>query len=253
MIFKKIVVGPIETNSYIIGSENTKEIALIDPGFEPNRIIEEVEKIKPKNIKVLLTHGHFDHSIHLDIIKEHFPDLILMYHEAEYNPLSKRAGEEDIERMILLMENYEHDKSNDDYKDGKNNLEFLRDFGLFTNIKADKWLKEGIKINLGEITLITLETPGHSPGSLCFYSNDVKELRGHLIDGIIFTGDLLLKRNVGEFNIPRGDERVLFSSIKNKIMHNPDLTGHFKICGGHFGETTIAEEKLFNPFRNHFL
>jgi len=253
MIFRKLVLGPVDTNSYIIGSEDTKEIALIDPGFEPKRIIGEIEKINPEKIIVLLTHGHFDHSMYLDDIKKHFPDLILMYHEAEFNPFSKKATWKNLEYMLQLMENHDHENSKNYFEFNKEDLQFIKKYGLFTNLKADIWLKEGSKINLGEITLDTLETPGHSPGSLCFFSGDLKEVRGHLIDGIIFTGDLLLKRNVGEFKAPGADVLQLFASIKNKIMNNPSLTDHFKIFGGHYGDSTIAEERAYNPFRNHFL
>ena len=243
MIFRKLVVGPFYTNSYIIGSKDSKEIVLIDPGFEPKKIIEEVEKIKTEKITILLTHGHIDHSIHLDEIKKHFPDSVLMYHEAEYNPRSKKATEKGIEFLVNLMENHDKGNQREKIEVDEKIIQFLQVYGLFTNIKA-----EGSKINLGEITLETLETPGHSPGSICFFSDDLKDIRGHIIDGIIFTGDLLLKRNVGEFMGPGADEQQLFESIKNKIMNNPTLTNHFKIFGGHYGDTTIAEERAYNPF-----
>ncbi|MFO8017705.1 MAG: MBL fold metallo-hydrolase [Promethearchaeia archaeon] len=253
MIFNKMVLGPVDTNAYLIGSKNSDEIALIDPGFEPKRIIEQLEKIQPRRIKILLTHGHFDHTIHLDRIIEHFPDLKLMYHKAEYDPQQRDATEEEIDQMVSAMIRIGQGEAKSEKKEAEEAFEILKECGLFTNIKGDTWLKDGSQIKIGEISLTTLETPGHSPGSLSFYTDDINAVRGHLVDGVLFTGDLLLKRNIGEFAIPGGDKQQIFSSIKDKILDNPEITDRFKVFGGHYGSTTIAAEKLSNPFRTHFL
>ena len=93
------------------------------------------------------------------------------------------------------------------------------DSGIFKNKKADRWLQEGDIIEIGDISLHVLETPGHSPGSLSFYSKDVKEIDGHQIDGLIFTGDLLFRRSIGRADLGGANQSQLFSSIKNKIMY----------------------------------
>lgn len=125
--------------------------------------------------------------------------------------------------------------------------------GTFTQKEANRWLVEGDTINVGEIVLHTLETPGHSPGSLCFYSADVKELNGKKIDGILFSGDLIFRGSVGRSDFQGGNQNLLFSSIKNKIMNNKELTDNFVICSGHMGLTTIGEERAHNMFRKYFL
>ncbi len=127
------------------------------------------------------------------------------------------------------------------------------DSGSYQQKQADKWLSEGDTITIGEITLHVLETPGHSPGSLCFYSNDVKEYNGHQIDGVIFSGDLIFRRSIGRSDFGGGNPNLLFSSIKNKIMHNPAITDNFLIFAGHMGDTSVGEERQMNMFRNHFL
>ena len=127
------------------------------------------------------------------------------------------------------------------------------EFGTFTQKEADRWLIEGDEINIGEMVLHTLETPGHSPGSLCFYSTDVKEFNGKKIDGILFSGDLIFQGSVGRSDFQGGNQNLLFSSIKNKIMNNKELTDNFIICSGHMGLTTIGEEKAHNMFRKFFL
>ncbi len=114
-------------------------------------------------------------------------------------------------------------------------------------------MNEGDFISIGQITLNVLETPGHSPGSLCFYTKDVKEYEGHPIDGIIFSGDLIFRRSIGRSDFGGGNPNLLFSSIKNKIMHNPEITDKFLIFSGHMGATSVGEERQMNMFKNYFL
>jgi len=211
MILEKLIVGPLGTNCYIFGSEKTKEVVIIDPGAEPELIIKTViEKYKAKPIAILLTHGHFDHTMKVGKIMRHFK-IPLMYSKKEF------------------------------------------DSGVFSHKKADRWLNEGDMIAIGELTLNVLETPGHSPGSLCFYSEDVKELNGRKIDGIIFSGDLIFRRSIGRSDVPGGNQRELFSNIKNKLMYNPELSDNFLIFPGHMGNTSIGEERELNYFKRGFL
>ena len=117
-------------------------------------------------------------------------------------------------------------------------------------------LKEGDTISVGEYTLHVLETPGHSIDSLCYYSKDPKEFNGQKIDGIIFTGDLIFCRGIGRSDFGGGNPNLLFSSIKNKIMHNPEITDNFLIFSGHSysGDvTSVGEERKQNPYREYFL
>ena len=210
MILKKLVVGPLGTNSYIFGSSTTKDVVIIDPGGNPESIIKAVEELGGKPIAVLLTHGHFDHTLAVAKIKRSF-DIPLMYNKKEY------------------------------------------DSGIYNTKKADRWLNEDDSISVGDITLNVLETPGHSPGSLCFYSKDVKEDNGQKMDGIIFSGDLIFRRSIGRSDIGGGNSNVLFSSIKNKIMNNPEITDNFLIFAGHMDSTSVGEERQMNMFKNYFL
>ncbi|MGB5912456.1 MAG: MBL fold metallo-hydrolase [Promethearchaeia archaeon] len=210
MIFKKIIVGPLSTNCYIFGSANTNEVVIIDPGGDSDRIFETIGNFNAKPIALLLTHGHFDHTLKLGKVMRHFK-IPLMYNKKEF------------------------------------------DSKVFTQKEADKWLVEGDIIQIGDINLHVLETPGHSPGSLCFYSDDVKAYKESKIDGIIFSGDLLFRRSIGRSDIHGGDPNQLFESIRNKIMYNETFTDNFLIFPGHMGNTTIGEERKMNMFKNYFL
>ncbi|MFX1445634.1 MAG: MBL fold metallo-hydrolase [Promethearchaeota archaeon] len=127
------------------------------------------------------------------------------------------------------------------------------DSGIFSQMKADKWLIEGDTIEIDNITLHVLETPGHSPGSLTFYSKDVNEINGKKCDGIVFTGDLLFRRSIGRSDFGGGNQGLLFNSLKTKIMYNPALTDNFLVFPGHMGSTSIGDERRMNMFKNYFL
>jgi len=208
LILKRLIVGPLSTNSYIFGYD--KKVVIIDVGGDPDIIKNIIEKLDVEPIAVLLTHGHYDHTLKVGKILRYF-NIPLMFNKKEF------------------------------------------DSGIFTHKKADKWLSEGDSIDIGAMTLNVLETPGHSPGALSYYSKDPKEYNGKKIDGIIFTGDLIFRRSIGRSDLRGGDPRLLFSSIKNKIMYNPEISDNFLICPGHMGLTSVLEERKSNMFRNYFL
>ena len=182
MILKRLVVGSYIVNTYIFGSSNTKEVVIVDPGAEAEKIIDVVDKLEAKPIAVLVTHGHGDHVGAVGVVSNYY-DIPIMFH--------------------------------------KNSRRFD---GSYENRRG---LAEGDFINVGEYTLYVLETPGHAPDSLCYYSKDPKEFDGQEIDGIIFTGDLIFSKGIGRSDFGGGNSRQLFSSIKNKIMYNPEITDNF--------------------------
>ncbi|MFX1417438.1 MAG: MBL fold metallo-hydrolase [Promethearchaeota archaeon] len=208
MILERLILGPLGTNSYIFGSD--KKVVIIDIGGDPDILINTIEKLDLEPIAMLLTHGHYDHTLKLGKILRHF-NIPLMFNKREF------------------------------------------DSGIFTNKKADKWLSEGDSIEVGAIKLNVLETPGHSPGALSYYSKDPKDYGGKKIDGIIFTGDLIFRRSIGRSDLGGGDPHLLFSSIKKKIMYNPEITDDFLILPGHMEITSVGEERRLNMFRNYFL
>ncbi|MFX1396591.1 MAG: MBL fold metallo-hydrolase [Promethearchaeota archaeon] len=199
------------TNCYIFGSDHT--IIIIDPGDEPEHIIEKVENL-PNRVEVLgvvLTHDHPDHTANAERIVRHF-NTNLMYCNKEKSQ-----------------------------------------FFLAIKRPPDISLNEGNTIELDDITLHILETPGHSPASIILHTSDVKEINGQRCDGIIFSGDLLFRRSVGRSDIHGGDLKILMSSIKEKIMYNPDITDNFIVFPGHMGNTTVGEERKYNMFKDYFL
>ncbi len=211
MILKTLVVGSYIVNTYIFGSSKTKEVVIVDPGAEAEKIISAIDKLEASPISILITHGHGDHIGAAGVVSNYY-DIPILFHEN-----SRRFSVSSLDR---------------------------------------RGLKEGDTINVGEYTLHVLETPGHSLDSLCYYSKDPKEFNGQEIDGIIFTGDLIFCRGIGRSDFGGGNSNQLFSSIKNKIMYNPEITDNFLIFSGHSysGDvTSVGEERKQNPYREYFL
>ncbi len=204
MILKKLSVGELDTNCYIVGDENAGEGVVIDPGGDFDLIIENIEKLN-LNIKyIILTHGHIDHIQALTLLKKKTKAKVLIHSE---------------DAPIL--------------NDPLFNLsQFTGGEGSFS--EPDLLLKDGDKVEFGKTKLLVLHTPGHTPGSISLYTDD-----------ILFTGDTLFCEGVGRTDLPGSSWEKLFGSIKHKLFTKPDDT---KVLPGHGPSTTIGWEKKNNQW-----
>jgi len=155
LIIKKLEVGPIMANCFILGCESTKEAIVIDPGDDADRILMELAKSE-LNVKYLInTHGHFDHVGANKRMKEVTGAKLAIHPDDE--PMLK-----ELSHSAAM-------------------------FGLSADNSppADILLKDGDEISFGEITLKVIHTPGHSRGGICLYT------RGHLFSGdTLFAGSI---------------------------------------------------------------
>jgi hydroxyacylglutathione hydrolase len=121
-------------------------------------------------------------------------------------------------------------------------LDYAPTSGLMYNMPFDNYagdyiyLKEGDVITLGEDELTVIEAPGHSPGHICFYCAK---------QNFIISGDVLFNRSIGRTDLPGGNHETLLKNIREKLFVLPDET---VVYSGHGEETTIGEEKKYNPF-----
>jgi hydroxyacylglutathione hydrolase len=99
---------------------------------------------------------------------------------------------------------------------------------------ADRLLAAGDSIAVGDLRLTVLHTPGHSPGSVSFYTE------GHL-----FSGDTLFAGSIGRFDFPGGDRQRLLRSIRERLLVLPPDTA---VYPGHGEETTVGDEAAYNPY-----
>jgi hydroxyacylglutathione hydrolase len=100
----------------------------------------------------------------------------------------------------------------------------------------DQFIKEGDIITFGHQKLQTILAPGHANGSLCFYNEPEK---------VLISGDVLFQGSIGRTDLPTGSYELLIGSIVNKLMKLPDDVIVFP---GHGPDTTIGQERQYNPF-----
>lgn len=209
MKIKIFQFNPVCVNAYLIYDE-TKEAALIDCGASNDKeykILEEYIEKNNLNLKFLLnTHLHFDHVLGNHYIFEKY-NLKPQYHEIEESMPGLRAQSS----AFGLGLNYEP-------------------------VKADHFIKEKDIIKFGNLELIALLTPGHSPGSLSFYNKE---------NNCVFTGDALFQHSIGRTDLWGGDEDVLINSIRTQLLSLPENT---IVYSGHGPSSTIKEEKYNNPY-----
>lgn len=99
---------------------------------------------------------------------------------------------------------------------------------------AERLLADGDTIEVGTVRLEVVHTPGHTPGGICLKTDD-----------LVITGDTLFAGSIGRSDFPGGNHRQLIRSIKERLLCLP---GHTRVYPGHGPETTIEEEKRYNPF-----
>jgi len=160
MIIEKFIVGPLDVNCYIISHEGNKEAIIIDPGDEPDRIIEYIREKELSVKKIVYTHTHFDHVGALPELKE-ATGAELMMHKEEF-PIYDAA------RDMAAFWGYQIDPLP----------------------KPDVLLSEGDHVTIGDLSFQVLHTPGHSPGSICLYGEGILITGDTLFAGSVGRTDL---------------------------------------------------------------
>ncbi|MDR2691251.1 MAG: MBL fold metallo-hydrolase [Dysgonamonadaceae bacterium] len=207
---KVFVFNPVRENTYLL-YDRTKEAVIIDCGAcignEKKQLSDFIHEQGLTLKHVLNTHLHFDHVLGNKFLYETY-GLKPEYHLAD-------------EAMPGL-------------KDG------IVDFESFTckydAVFAEQYIEDKGLISFGDSCLEALSTPGHSPGSLSFYSEK---------DACVFTGDALFRFGIGRTDLWGGNYEELIQSIKNKLFALP---GNTVVYPGHAEASTIGEEKTHNPY-----
>jgi len=200
---KVLAVGPLQENTIFFIDEDTGKMAVIDPGAKGERIKYAIDGFEP--VCILATHGHLDHVGQVGFIRNEFNIPFFMNKKDEF-----------------LIDN--------DIFPG-----FAEMIDAYPCPKPDKDLKENDIIEIGKKRLKVLETPGHTPGGVCFFDEENK---------ILISGDTLFKGSVGRTDLPGGNMEQLLKSLK-KLVKLPDDT---IVYPGHGPTTTIGEEKKTNPY-----
>lgn len=204
MIIKKYQTGPLDVNTYAVIDEKTKKAALIDVGGSIKEIMTELISSGYEVQFILNTHGHFDHIY----------------------------GENEAQKLYNLPV-YIHSAD-------KVLAEHLKEQTQMWNIPAVEvpkitgTFKDGDEIELGNLKIKVLHTPGHTPGGVGLYC-----------ENNLFSGDSLFYCSIGRTDFPLSNYNSLINSIKEKFLILPDDT---RVLPGHDKETTIGFEKANNDF-----
>jgi hydroxyacylglutathione hydrolase len=206
---KSFTFSPVQENTYILYNEKG-DCCIIDPGCyfpkERDELKTGIEKTNLNPVLLLNTHCHLDHVFGNKFVYDTWA-LPLHMHELEKPVLdfAPQAGN----MWQLPFDNYD---------------------GPLV------YLKEGEKIKIGDDELEIRLAPGHSPGSVAFYS---------AADGFVIGGDVLFRESIGRTDLPGGNYETLVQSIHTQFFTLPDET---KVYSGHGHATTIGYEKRNNPF-----
>lgn len=204
MFFKMLSLGNMDNNCYILGDQSSNHALIIDAPAEAGAVLDVLEEEGLTLKYVLLTHSHYDHIGALDEICDY-------------------TGAE------VMIHSFEEDAINDPTV----NLALYAD-APSPSVKASKTLVDGDVITVGDIDIKVLYTPGHTVGSVCYYT-----------DGILFSGDTLFLKDVGRCDLPGGDYKIIKQSIKKQLYTLPDDT---QVYPGHGRATTIGYEKAHNNY-----
>jgi hydroxyacylglutathione hydrolase len=206
--FDSVVVGPIETNCYVLWDESTLDAAIIDPGGEDRQIVAMVGSVCPQPLKVqwiLHTHGHFDHIFSTGAILR------------DYNARTAIHPSD-----VYLLE------------DGLDIAALYHDMSEFVPFEPFDLVEDGQVIELGQSKIEVIHTPGHSRGCVCY-----------MTDAGVFSGDTVFAGSIGRTDFPEGSHPQIMESIRNRIMVLDDST---PLMPGHGPFTTVEREKRTNPF-----
>ena len=196
MKFKTVTVGLYEVNCTL--AIDGADAWVVDPGADEEAIVKAAEAEGAKIAGVLLTHAHFDHIGAIPGIKARFPEAPVYVHPSDE-----------------VMFGHPFNRLPPEYPS------FPKPAGVV----------DARKFPLAEV----IETPGHTPGGVCYYFKE---------DGVLLSGDTLFAGSVGRTDFPGGSMTTLVESLK-KLKALPDLT---KVIPGHGPSTTIGEEKGSNPY-----
>jgi hydroxyacylglutathione hydrolase len=205
----KLVFSPIEVNTYVLADESG-DCAIIDCGCydrqEYDRLVDLIKNKKIKPVLLLNTHCHLDHIFGNRFVLERYN---LKPFANEYDEMNRKDA---VQHAML--------------------------FGLSMDDPPEPagFLTDNQKITFGSTDLLALHVPGHTSGSLAFYSKE---------NDCVFTGDALFAGSIGRTDLPGGDYDTLIKSITNKLFVLPPET---VVYPGHGNETTIEKEMKSNPF-----
>ena len=216
-VFQKILEMNIEYFTFnafqercTVASDNAGRCAIVDPGCgtasETGSLKDYISSKGLNPVCIMLTHGHFDHVLGVAELLREYSGIPVYMHPADKATL-------------------------------ENNTYFTRVFGVATPEPFQTVdIVEGSVVKVGDLSFEVIETPGHTPGGVCFLEREEK---------VLISGDTLFAGSIGRTDHPGGDYDALMKGIFEKLMV---LDGDVKVIPGHGPTSEIAQERMTNPF-----
>jgi hydroxyacylglutathione hydrolase len=205
---RTIVSMPFAENTYVLWRDDRADAVVVDPGLEPEAILEVLDERKLRVVAILNTHGHADHITGNAAMKDKYP----------HAPLIIGRNDE-----ALLT-------------DAEANMSRTYGFDIISP-PADQLIGEGDQLAFAGITFEVLDVPGHSNGHVAFVIRE-KPI-------VVLGGDVLFRGSIGRTDFPGGSFQQLASGIRGKLYTLPDDT---VVYPGHGPVTKTGHEKITNPF-----
>ena len=205
----RILSIPFEENCYVARLADRQDCLVIDPGLEPQKILDHLDEQGLEPAAILNTHGHSDHIAGNGALKERWPGCPLV------------IGADDAPKLT----------------DPQQNLSAL--FGAsLVSPPADVLVSDGQTYCAAGFDLEVIAVPGHSAGHVVYLWKDHNPQ-------VAFVGDVIFAEGIGRTDFPDGDTRTLLTGIREKIFALP---GDTLLLSGHGGPTTVDQEKRTNPW-----
>jgi glyoxylase-like metal-dependent hydrolase (beta-lactamase superfamily II) len=201
--------APFAENSYVLWQDGSSTAIVIDPGFEPEVILDVLTERELTLAAILCTHGHVDHIAGNATLKQHYPSA----------PIIIGHGDAPMLTDPML------------------NLSGVFGFDIVSP-PADQTVRDGEQLTLAGLTWLVREIPGHSPGHVVYILQEVTP-------PWVLGGDVLFRGSIGRTDFPGGDYHALLTGIRRVLWPLPPDT---VVYPGHGPTTTIGHEQRTNPF-----
>ena len=205
--YQIIPVTSFEQNCTLLWCGETMRAAVVDPGGDIPRILDAVKANGVTLEKILVTHGHIDHA---------------------------GAVADLAEQLSLPIEGPQ--REDQFWIDGMPQQSKMYGFPNVRVFTPDRWLEQGDRVAVGNLTLDVLHCPGHTPGHVVYFNEPGR---------LAIVGDVLFRGSIGRTDFPKGDFDALISSIRNRLW---PLGDDVVFISGHGPMSTFGAERRSNPF-----